>query len=133
MPLRYRSTHFTADQCSFLGLAIYLLTTPTACEISGHVQTIAYIKVPTALAYGIRDIYSFSSFVLGHKLEESLKWEAKGTETGFTLFIPNLKSIFSIYFCYDNHSLPLLLSLKISMPKICLAAPRSFISNILAI
>ena len=85
------------------------------------------------LAYRIRDIYSFFSFVLGHKLEESLKWEAKGIDTGFTLFIPNLKSIFSIYFCCDSHNWPLLMSLKISMPKIYLVAPRYFISNVLVI
>ena len=38
------------------GSFMYLLTTPTACAISGLVQTIAHIKLPTTDAYGTLDI-----------------------------------------------------------------------------
>ena len=47
--------------------AMNLLTTQTTCEILGLVDTIAYIKFPTAFAYGTRDIYFFYSLVLGLK------------------------------------------------------------------
>jgi len=38
--LRYFKIHFTAFQCSFPGLAKNLLTTPTACVMSGCVHTL---------------------------------------------------------------------------------------------
>jgi hypothetical protein len=45
VPLKYLRIHFTASQCSLPGLFIYMLTTPTACEICGLVQIITYIKL----------------------------------------------------------------------------------------
>ena len=47
VPFKYWRIHLTASQCSFLGLARNLLTTPTAWAIFGRVHTIAYIKLPT--------------------------------------------------------------------------------------
>lgn len=44
--LKYLRIHFTSSQCCFHKLFIYLLTTPTACAISGLVHTIAYIRQP---------------------------------------------------------------------------------------
>ena len=131
VPLKYQNTYFTSRQCSSSRFSMNLLTTPTACEMSGLVDTITYIKFPTIFSYGTRGIYYFFSVVLGLETEESLKLEANGTLTGFTLFIPKFSSIFSTYFYCDNQSLPFFMSLCISMPKICFSAPRSFISNFL--
>ena len=52
VPLKYLRIHFTAIQCSFPELFIYLLINPTTCAISGLVQTISHIKLPTTNAYG---------------------------------------------------------------------------------
>jgi len=56
VPFKYLNIHFTPSQCSFPGLDRNLLTTPTACAISGLVQIIAYIKLPSADAYGTLDM-----------------------------------------------------------------------------
>ena len=56
VPFKYLRIHFTAIQCSFLGLFIYLLTTPIACAILGIAQTIIYTKLQAADAYGTLDI-----------------------------------------------------------------------------
>ena len=76
---------------------MYLLTTPTACAISGLVQTIAYIKLPTLDAYGTLDIYSISSWVLGHISLISLKQIEKGVLTGFSFYILNIFNTFYMY------------------------------------
>ncbi|KAJ0824798.1 hypothetical protein HanRHA438_Chr17g0796321 [Helianthus annuus] len=55
--------HFTPAQWFLPGLAIYLLTTLTAYAISGLVQTMRYIKLPTVFAYGTLLMYSSSSSV----------------------------------------------------------------------
>jgi hypothetical protein len=97
VPLKYLRIHFTTSQCSLPRLFIYLLTTPTACAISGLVQTIAYIKLPTGDEYGTLDMYSISSCVLGHISLINLKWLAKGVLTGFAFCILNLSNTFSVY------------------------------------
>src|ERR1700733_12907034 len=104
MPCKYLKTRFTATQCSFPGLDINLLNTPTACAMSGLVQTIAYIKLPTTLAYGTRDILSSSSCVLGHCLADNLTPTGTGTFMGLLSCILNLWSIVSTYFLWFNHS-----------------------------
>ena len=53
--------------------------TLTACEISGHVQTMAYMILTTILVYRTCDMYSsFSSINGGDKVAESLKYAASG-------------------------------------------------------
>ena len=121
--------HFNASQCSLPGLFIYLLTTPTSCATSGHVQTIAYIKLPIVDEYGTLDMYSISSYVLGHISLVNLKWLAKGVLTGFAFCILNLSNTFSVYSPWDNVNLRFFLSLVILMPRIFFAAPKSLISN----
>jgi hypothetical protein len=49
---KYLKNLFIVVQFYFLDFDIYLLKNPTACSMFGLVQTIAYIKLPTALAYG---------------------------------------------------------------------------------
>ncbi|BAT96990.1 hypothetical protein VIGAN_09032700 [Vigna angularis var. angularis] len=68
----YLRTLLTAFQCSSPGFAINLLTAPTACAMSGLVQIMAYIRLPTADAYGTRDISILSASLLGHILEDNL-------------------------------------------------------------
>ena len=65
VPHKYLKTLFTTLQCSFPGFDIYLLKNTTPCAIFGLLQTIAYIKLPTTLAYGTREMSSSSSSVLG--------------------------------------------------------------------
>ncbi|RDX72048.1 hypothetical protein CR513_48528, partial [Mucuna pruriens] len=55
-----------------MGFPMNLLTTPTACAMSGLVQIMAYIRLPTADAYGTRDISILSSSLLGLILEDNL-------------------------------------------------------------
>ena len=57
-----------------------------------------------------------------------LKWEPRGVLTSLA-FILNLSRTCSIYFSCDNYSLLTFLSQRICIPKICLAGPKSFISN----
>ena len=52
VPFKYQSIYFTAVQCSLPGLLMYRLTVSTANAMSGLVQTIAYIKLPTTEGYG---------------------------------------------------------------------------------
>ena len=42
---------YTAWQCAWLGLLVYLLSFPTAKAISGLVQVITYIRHPITRAY----------------------------------------------------------------------------------
>ena len=60
------------------------LTTLTAYPISGRVQTIAYIKLPTAEAYGIFIISAFSAFVFGLSFPDNLQFVGSVDPTGFT-------------------------------------------------
>ena len=69
---------FTAVQCSSLGFAMYRLTVHTACAMSGLVHIIANIKLPTADAYGTRDISFLSASLIGHILEDNLKLTGSG-------------------------------------------------------
>ncbi|KAL2339206.1 hypothetical protein Fmac_013652 [Flemingia macrophylla] len=70
--LMYLRILFTTFQCSLPGFAINRLTVPTACAISGLVQIIAYIRLPTVDAYGTRDISILSASLLGHIPEDNL-------------------------------------------------------------
>lgn len=83
---------------------MYLLVMLTACEISGRVQTIIYMMLPTTLVYGTHGMCSISSVDCGDEKIESLKWDAKGVLTGFAVFIPNCLSTFSMYF-YERNNL----------------------------
>ncbi|CAL0308374.1 unnamed protein product [Lupinus luteus] len=47
VPLRYLNIHFITFQCSLSGLDKNRLTNPTAWAISGLVQIMAYIRLPT--------------------------------------------------------------------------------------
>ena len=85
---------FTAFQCSPLGFAIYLLTAPTACAMSGLVQTMANIKLPTADAYGTRDISILSASLLGLILEDNLKLTGRGVEIGLQSCMLKRRKIF---------------------------------------
>ena len=71
---------FTAIQCSPPRFAMYRLTAPIACAMSGLVHIIANIKLSTADAYGTRDISFFSALLLGHILEDNLKLTGSGVE-----------------------------------------------------
>ena len=53
--------------------AMYQLTALTACAMSGLLQIITNIKLPTIDAYGTRDIYFLFTSLLGHILEDNLK------------------------------------------------------------
>src|SRR5438445_6892807 len=95
---------------------------------SGLVHRIAYIKQPTAFANGIFDIASASASVVGHCFALRLKCEANGVDTGLA-FMLNFSSTLLMYLPWERYNLPLSLSLRISIPKIFLATPRSFMSN----
>ncbi|KAK9698734.1 hypothetical protein RND81_08G127500 [Saponaria officinalis] len=100
VPLRYRKIIFTTCQCSLPRSHINRLTTLTDCARSGLVQTIAYIKLPTALAYGTRDMYAFSSADLGANTTDRCAFDALGVSMDLALDMPNLVNTFSIYpFC----------------------------------
>ena len=116
-----------ASQWIFLRRSIYLLTTLTTCEMFGLVQTMTYIMLSIALAYGTCDMYSISSLVYGNKELESLKWVASWVLIGFYPCIPNCSNTFSIYFLYDKYNCPASMSLWIFIPNIFFATPRSFI------
>ena len=126
----FHRIYFIVCQYPLLGLCIYLLTIPTACEISGLVHTIAHIKLPTAFKYGTYNMYSRSAYIKGDNCVESLKWKSNGVLTGFVCSVmPNYCSIFLKYSFWDKLTLPQALSLHISMPRIFLSSPRYFISN----
>ena len=59
---------------------MYRLTAPTACAMYDLVHIIANIKLPTADAYGTRDISFLSASLLGHILEDNLKLIGSGVE-----------------------------------------------------
>ena len=83
VPFMYQSIHLTTFQCSLPGLLINRLTTPTTYPISGRVHTIAYIKLPTAEAYGIFIISAFPSFIFGLCLPDNLQFFGSVDPTGF--------------------------------------------------
>ena len=82
VPFKYRSIYLIAFQCSLVGLLMNWLTTPIAYLISGRVHTIAYIKLPTAEAYGIFIISAFSAFVFGLSLPDKLQFAGSVDPTG---------------------------------------------------
>ena len=59
------------------------LTTPTSYPISGRVHTIAYIKLPTAEAYGIFIISAFFVVVFGLSFPDNLQFVGSVDPTGF--------------------------------------------------
>ena len=83
VPFKYRSIYLTVFQCSLPGLLMNRITTPTAYPISGQVQTIAYIKLPTAEAYGTFIISAFSAFVFGISLPDNLQFAGSVDPTDF--------------------------------------------------
>ena len=126
----YRRIHFTACQYPLSVLCIYLLIIPTACEMSGLIHTIAYIKLPTAFEYGAYNMYSHSASIEGNSCAKSLKCEANRVLTGFVY--STMSNYFSTLFKYCfSYMLTLLgaLSLHIFMPRIFLTSLKSFISN----
>ena len=80
---------------------------------------------------GIRNpiMSSFSSWLVGQLYLLSLKWLANGVLIGLALCMLNLSKTHSTYFSYNNHSFLDFQSCKICIPKMCLASPRSFMSN----
>ena len=131
VPQRYLKTLFRNVQWSFPGFDIYLLKNPTAWAMFVLVHTISYIKLPTTLAYGTREISSSSSSLfLG-------QWSTyKFTPTGIGTLIVllycmlNLCSIISTCFLWFKLVILLARSLLISIPIMKFATPRSFISNL---
>ena len=55
---------------------------PTRSQLVGC-HTIAYIKLPTAEAYGIFIISAFSAFVFGLSLPDNLQFSGSVDPTGF--------------------------------------------------
>ncbi|KAK9183149.1 hypothetical protein WN944_026298 [Citrus x changshan-huyou] len=64
------------------GFAMYRLTAPTACAMSGLIHIIANIKLSTTDAYGTRDICFLSASLLGNILDDNLKLRGSGVEVG---------------------------------------------------
>jgi len=112
------------------GLCMYPLTILIACDKSGLVHAIVYIKLPTALAYITWDIYSCFSTDFGEIVALSLKWGVNGVLANFVSpFILNFCSTFYKYpFCIKR-TLPLFRSLSIFMLSTFFTSLRSFISN----
>ena len=75
VPLKYRSIHVTTTQGSLPRLPTY--------PISDLVQTIAYIKLPTAKAYGTFLISTFSVFFFKNSPPNSLLLASSAELTGF--------------------------------------------------
>jgi len=69
-----------------------------SCGKSGLVHTIAYIKLPTALVYGTRVMYSHSSTVVGDMVIFNLKWGANGVLTDFVS--PTMLNLWSTFCKY---------------------------------
>ena len=61
---------------------MYRLATPIACAMSGLVHIMTNIKLPTADAYGTRDIAILSASLLGDILEDNLKVIGSEVEIG---------------------------------------------------
>lgn len=74
-------------------------------------------------------MFSFSSLVEGQVFLLRLKWPPRGVLVGLACFILNLSSIRSICFSCDNNNFLTFLSRTISIPRICLAWLRSYMSN----
>jgi len=82
-------------QCSLPRFAMYRLTALTACAMSGLVNIMANIKLPTADAYGTRDIFILSASLLGDMLEDNLKLIGNGVEIGLqSCMLKRRKSFF---------------------------------------
>jgi hypothetical protein len=62
---------------------MYRLAKLIAYDKSGREKTMTYIKEPTALKYGTRDMYLISPSVLGHCNADNLKYGAIGVLTDF--------------------------------------------------
>jgi hypothetical protein len=61
---------------------MYRLAVSIACAMFGLVHIMANIKLPTADAYGTRDISILSTSLLGDILEDNLKLIGSGVEIG---------------------------------------------------
>ena len=73
--------------------------------------------------------YILFSSELRYNYEDNLKCIASGVLVGLASRILNLSNTFLRYPFLDKHNLLALLSWWISIPRIFLASPRSFISN----
>ena len=69
------------------------------------------------------------SFVFSDCSLLSLKLLPNGVLTSLASFMLNLLRIFFTYSTYESFNVPLVLSLMILIPRICFAAPKSFIAN----
>lgn len=78
-------------------------------------------------------MYFTSSFVLGYKLVDNLKCATRGVLFGFAFIMLNFCRIFFVWPFWDNQSFSTFLSRWISVLRIFLETPRSFISNLLFI
>jgi len=81
-------------QCSLPGFAMYQLTAPTACAMSGLVHIMENIKLSTADAYGNRDISIISASLLEDILEDNLKLIGSGVENGLQSCMLKRRKIF---------------------------------------
>ena len=99
VPLMYRRTHYTASQWPLSGSCMYLLIIKTTCDKSGLVHTIAYIKLPTALVYDTRVMYSQFSTVAGDIVAFNLKWGSNDVLTDFVS--PLMLNLWSTFFKYS--------------------------------
>lgn len=94
--LKYWRIHFTACQCSLPRLVMHSLTTLTAREISGWVQTIAYIMLPTTLEWGTWDVLLFFLKLCWQSCWKFLKCVTNGVLTNVDQCILKSSSTFSI-------------------------------------
>ena len=89
----YFKIFFTIFQYSPLGFAMYRLTALTACAMSGLIQIMANIKLPTTDAYGTRDISILSASLLGLILEDNLKLTGIEVEIGLLSYMLKRRKI----------------------------------------
>jgi len=90
--LTYRSSRWAACICSVLGLALNLLSLPTAKAKSGRVHNIRYIILPNMLRYKVGCAAASGSGLLTKTAPGSI-----GVETLWLSRKPNPSSIVTIY------------------------------------
>ena len=82
-----------------------MLDTHTTCEISGSLNTIAYISLPATLLLETCFVYSISSYVLGNCSEDKLTPTWIRTLTVLQSNILKHLTIVSTYLLWHNRSL----------------------------
>jgi len=93
-----------------------LLTTPTACVMSGLVHIIAFIRLSTTDALGTRDFSILSASLLGLIREEQLI--ESGVEIGLQSCMLKRRKIISKYFFWESQIFLSFLSRCICIPEI---------------